>query len=136
MIIKIRCWDEEAETIFYSDKSYDDHFFEFNDKGVLKCFRIDESAGTLEEPPEPYSTELDSDPELCVGLHDKNNKQIFEDDIVKDKHGYYAVKFDLIHGIRFINNQGNYICPLKPIFSEKQAIEVIGNIHENLDLLK
>lgn len=72
MKIKVRCYDEEAETMFYSDQEYDDHFFELNDKGELRCWRIDESDGTLEEPPEPYSTELENDPELCINLPDKN----------------------------------------------------------------
>ncbi len=140
MIIKVRCWDEEAETMFYSDKSYDDHFFEFNDKGVLKCFRIDESAGTLEEPPQPYSTELENDPELLTILKDKNGKEIYESDVcnVFLASGRVVVAmvkfndgcFDLI--FTNVTRSRDYL----KCHTVNQAVEIIGNIHENPDLLK
>lgn len=135
MIIKVRCWDEEAETMFYSNQSYDDHFFEFNDKGVFKCWRIDESSGTLEEPPEPYSTELDNDPELFTGLTDKNRKEIFEGDIdsisrvVEYKiamSGFYLMK----------NGVGSHLCHSQNVLDLRiKHLEIIGNIHENPELL-
>ena len=59
--IKFRAWDKEAGEFVYSDREYDDAFFEFKD-GTLKAFRIREKPYG---PPEErvYSDELEP-PEL------------------------------------------------------------------------
>jgi len=91
-----------------------------------------------------------------TGLLDKNGVEIYEDDIVKE-FGYFAtfiVKFGKYKRARFMNgdlprdNYGFYLKGIpfkdktgvnntgeKSIFVEN-GLEVIGNIHENKELLK
>ncbi len=139
MKIKVRCYDEEAETMFYSDQEYDDHFFELNDKGELRCWRIDESDGTLEEPPEPYSTELENDPELCINLPDKNGKPIFEGDILNVE---FASGRGVVAVVKFNDGCFDVVCnnitmgrDYLKCYTINRAVEIIGNTHENPELL-
>lgn len=88
------------------------------------------------------------DPETlckCTGLTDKNGNLIFEGDIL----GFDGVSgsYDLVEyhngvfGVRLIPEDGgeNYSCCEFPLWEELSTCvptEVIGNIHDNLELLK
>ena len=134
--IKVRCWDDESEEMIYSGKKDDIHFFEFNDKGILKCFRgidIINSEGF----PEGDVEELNNDPELFTGFPDKSGKEIYVGDIVILKgHEVRAgkqirperkiiVDWDIqeLYRLKNIINAG-YLEP-----------EIIGNRHENPEML-
>lgn len=69
-----------------------------------------------------------------IGLHDKNGKEIYEGDIYT--HGSVDIRYKVIYrGDQFIGNQiGNK--SLAGITTWLPRIEVIGNIHENPELLK
>lgn len=70
---------------------------------------------------------VEVDPETVgqfTGLHDKNDKEIYEGDIVKTRYGKGMVEFR--------NGQFVYDKSLND-FNET---EVVGNIYENLELLK
>ena len=74
--------------------------------------------------------------EQYTGLKDKNGKEIYEGDIVKGEMGVFEVKwFDLVAGFMFRPNMSMKYHP--PFNSEQlKAMEAIGNIHENPELLK
>lgn len=66
---------------------------------------------------------------LRSGFHDKNGKKIYEGDIVKLKDGIYRVW--LKNGFFLEDNADNVYTMW---FASKYG-EVVGNIHENADLL-
>lgn len=71
-----------------------------------------------------------------TGLKDKNGVEIYKGDIIKHSDKYYIAKFDLIFGLRFIDSRGYYVIPIEPINRSQTSIEIIGNIHENPELLE
>ncbi|EFS02318.1 gp52 [Listeria seeligeri FSL S4-171] len=72
-----------------------------------------------------------------TGLKDKNGKKIFEGDIVEidvhDRLEWNVIKGKVIflEGAWLVTDSGSFAIPL---WSEINEIEVIGNIHENLEL--
>lgn len=74
-----------------------------------------------------------------TGLKDKNDKEIFEGDILDYKgrkalvrwHGSYA---SFIY--RFVDELQNRNTEWKPLYLAYMKCEIIGNIYENLELLE
>lgn len=73
--------------------------------------------------------------ELWSGICDKNGERIFEGDIVKNRNLDTLLCLYDSHNLRFvfkyINRKEYDIC-----YTDMDILEVIGNIHENADLLK
>jgi hypothetical protein len=67
-----------------------------------------------------------------TGVHDKNGKEIYEGDLYKDEHEdlFEVVRLDCgRYALKFLDN--DYVDEL----IDWSCIEVIGNIHENPELL-
>lgn len=70
--------------------------------------------------------------EQCTGLKDKNGKLIYEGDIVRvDSRVYYVEALTLV--VRFHN--GAFMAGDRFIDNNSNFMKVIGNIHENPELL-
>lgn len=82
-----------------------------------------------------------------TGLHDKNGKEIYEGDIIQHWYEYsditdrYLVDYDedeLRYVFQNLSNRNNFIA-LEDLYDEdygNYAIEVIGNIYDNPELLE
>jgi len=66
-----------------------------------------------------------------TGLHDKNGKEIYEGDIPD---GYGAVFFSNEY-LGYFAKANEFECEYKPVY-DIPIIEIIGNIHENPELLE
>ena len=118
--IKFRVWDNERNAMFNS-KSVDIDFFEGKIEITSDTIRYDEV----------YTDEI-KDFELMqyVGCKDKNNKEIYEGDIVKTKEHIGQIIYS--KGMFFIDVKEDFYLP---IYNVSEFMEVIGNIYENPDLL-
>lgn len=72
--------------------------------------------------------------EQFTGLHDKNGKEIYDGDIVKYNEFALIIKYDAVHA-RFALYKDNIFFADFGVQSSFKC-EIIGNIHENPELIK
>lgn len=127
---KYRYWDKRINKMFYPERN-DNFSYYVNNSDIIETMQ-------------------------CTGLKDKNNKLIYEGDIldlyVSSKKLYrYEVKYEIGSFMLvsqdeifdFPNVWNDYVYPLSQLYYEYQNEEncidecgVIGNIYENPELLK
>lgn len=78
-----------------------------------------------------------------IGLHDSKNKPIFKGDIIQSSLEGYSAKHEIIYvneeaafKARMIDSPIDEYCSLSKGWIEKFSKVVIGNIHDNPELLK
>lgn len=128
--IKFRHYDTRLQEMRFSEKN--DGEFYINTKGVLYMYAIPKSESGLEtEHYKSYSVEQ------FTGLYDNKNTGIYEGDIVIDHNGKGVVKYveskaayRVCYGYGYAKWFEDYT-----LRGERESIEVIGNVHENPELL-
>lgn len=107
-IIKFRVWNKD-KNCFFTDDHVKEHLL-----GYLS---------TAEYPIMQFT-----------GLTDKNGKEIYEGDVVKNRSGVnYLIEWEN-DGMRFCIKPGIWGITKKAVMRE--GYEIIGNIYENPELLK
>ena len=126
--IKFRAWDKENK------KFYDD-IFGIDDSGQVILIE----QGTVWTTSE-YVVAKNCIPLQYTGLKDKNGKEIYEGDIFIHKNNHkFVVQWDEDRFIGLDNkrNGDGYCCYISSCDElGNSAIEVIGNIYENPELMK
>jgi len=118
--IKFRAWDERGEDS-YGQAVTPKYIYD------IQNTYDDENGYSFEEVLATPKLIL----EQFTGLHDKNGKEIYEGDIPD---GYGAVFFSNEY-LGYFAKSNEFECEYKPIY-DIPIIEIIGNIHENPELLE
>lgn len=123
---RFRAWNKKTKEMFYNaEETYD------NSWGVLDRCSFDE-----------VLTDKDYIVEQCTGLQDKNSELIYEGDLLKiaiKSNNYSPLIFD---NLPVIYKDGSFGVMQERIFhclgsyAPNVCFEVIGNIHENPELLE
>lgn len=112
-ILKFRVWDKLNKFYIYPDKGYRGHYILSLDG---KFINLQNGSGGDEYVVQQY-----------IGLKDKNNKEIYEGDLVKAKNG-------IVYTCKYSNEEAAFILDFIDSFvylSDFDHLEVVGNIFEN-----
>nr|DAY10220.1 MAG TPA: YopX protein [Caudoviricetes sp.] len=130
MIPKFRAWDKHSQKMFANDELiiWNNNVYA-NDSKKLSC---------------DYLKGWSIDDEylmLSTGLKDKNGKEIFEGDVVRQVRTQPTTENEIIIGVVtmlegawLIMNDGEQLASY--LWSETDINEIIGNIYENSELLE
>ena len=125
MILKYRAWDKHGQKMFANDELiiWNGNVYA-NDSKKLTCNNL--KGWSIDDEYLMQST----------GLVDKNNKEIFEGDIVQFFDSLYTVFYDISEGsYRLKPHDDRWVVDYMCNFSSEESFEVVGNIYENKELL-
>ena len=139
MNYKFRAWDKEANIMIYSDhrtrKLYDVYYgFEMNGQGELEC----RWEGEFTESHVLDGGTLDNLMQF-TGIHDKNGKEIYEGDIIeKTYYSYHQPECSELFEIKYegLSFHFEHIKGSTFHLPFTEDIEIIGNIHDNPELVE
>lgn len=137
---KFRVWNKKSNNYIKEKMFYIDKF------GGLFKYEKSKSTVYINEP-SPYVMCLFGNNytiEQCTGLKDKNGKLIYENDLIKCPNGIYRIAVDdfglwtAIYNNNPFEGVGEWSDMVKEYaFNQNNVeLEVLGNIHENADLLE
>nr|ELW5169165.1 hypothetical protein [Campylobacter coli] len=129
-----RVWDEDNEEIYKNPSIFKIKQIKGPHNVVLSSYSDNERINF-----EGYDRKFEV--ELFTRLYDKNGKKVYENDIVKAKNPFNYLEAKIsIHkeGTFYLENKsGHYMGSLIYLVEDEgYTIEIIGNIHENPELLK
>lgn len=119
--IKFKAWDKQSKKFVGIRKN---DYFSIRNDGFIGI-----NNNSVENPQENYL--------LCqyTGLKDKNDKEIYEGDIIKEEFNHGICNCEIVY-----DNAGFFIENIKEEIKDNlhwhaNGLEVIGNIYENPELL-
>ncbi|ELU8154496.1 hypothetical protein SD228_001749 [Campylobacter jejuni] len=129
-----RIWDEDNEEFYKNPSIFKIKQIKGPHNVVLSSYSDNERINF-----EGYDRKFEI--ELFTRLYDKNGKKVYENDIVKAKNPFNYLEAKIsIHkeGTFYLENKsGHYMGSLIYLVEDEgYTIEIIGNIHENPELLK
>ena len=135
---KFRVWDKQDECYVYSNNSDVDLLYIETDGNLTYGVSSNDYEAMN------YIPESEVIIEQCTGLKDKNGKLIYENDLIKCPTGIYRIAVDdfglwtVIYNNNPFEGVGEWGDVVKEYaFNQNNVeIEVLGNIHENADLLE
>lgn len=133
--LKFRIWDNSHNEFIRPDYGL-----------IGFCYPLDGRIAVLTANSDPIE---DCDIEQYTGLKDKNGKDIYEGDVVDvisptklrgvEEHKIWVCRFGIKRAGFVLNRETNsriFSLTFGEINAKNIAVEVIGNIHENADLLE
>ncbi|EAH9465373.1 YopX family protein [Campylobacter jejuni] len=129
-----RIWDEDNEEFYKNPSIFKIKQIKGPHNVVLSSYSDNERINF-----EGYDRKFEV--ELFTRVYDKNGKKVYENDIVKAKNPFNYLEAKIsIHkeGTFYLENKsGHYMGSLIYLVEDEgYTIEIIGNIHENPELLK
>lgn len=119
--IRFRAWDESRKRMLTSAKWVD---FRFNNKGELDAVNFSPKGGLQNLPIMQFT-----------GLQDYEDVEMYEGDVVQvEGLGKCVVSICPYNGVTF-HDLNDQITPIADCLAEQDQFRVIGNIHENPELL-
>lgn len=122
--IKFRAWDGrikkmvELTLLGLQYKFYDD----------LTVYGVDTSDGNVAKAKKHKIPVMQ-----CIGLKDKNGKEIYENDLIEYGEHLYQVAWDEETASFLL--QGVFIAELESFPIDSEDLEIVGNIYQNPELL-
>lgn len=119
--IKVRVWDKEMKQMIYQGD--DDYSFTLGEDG-------------LNVYDKNMNTYIDHEAMLSTGLSDTNGIEIYGGDILSGTiFNEYSCIDEKVLGEVYYANDGTWVCDTYLLGYLYNTLEVIGNIHQNIELL-